>query len=123
MSGNATDLKDMQLSQLYMNDDFLGEGDFVDDDGNYREFVLTIEKLTEEPIQLPGRSAKEPKKVLAFVGAHKRLVLNKTNAVAIKSWHGKQVADWYGKQVTVFYNPHVKFGPDTVGGVRIKAKK
>jgi len=116
------DLTDKQVSQLYLNDDFLGEGDFVGADGQYREFTLVISAVTMDELQLPGRSEHQSKVVLAFDGAKKRLVLNKTNSAAIKSHHGKHVKDWIGKSVTVFYNPAVKFGRKTVGGVRIKAK-
>ena len=116
------DLSDKQHSQLFLNDDYLGEGDFVGKDGNYREFKLKIRQVTSEELQLPGRSKKEDKIVLSFDGAKKRLVLNKTNSAAIKSHHGKHVSDWLNKFVTVFYNPSVKFGRETVGGVRIRSK-
>lgn len=118
----SIDLSNKQVSQLFLNDDYLGEGDFIGEDGKYREFELVVKQVTLEELQLPGKSKKEQKVVLAFEKAKKRLVLNKTNSAAIKSHHGKQVADWYGKSVTVFYNPNVRFGKDIVGGVRIKAK-
>ncbi len=116
------DLSDKQHSQLFLNDDFLAEGDFIGGDGKYREFTLTVKAVTLDELQLPGRSTKEGKVVLAFEKAKKRLVLNKTNGTAIKSHYGKHVKDWLGKKVTVFYNPSVKFGRETVGGVRIRPK-
>jgi len=117
------DLSDKVAAQLYLNDDFLAEGDFIGDDGRYREFVLTVKAVTMDELQLPGRSTKESKVVLAFDKAKKRLVCNRTNVKAIKSHHGKHVKDWLGKKVTVFYNPSIKFGRETVGGVRIKPKQ
>lgn len=118
----SVDLSDKVAAQLYLNSDFLAEGDFINDDGQYREFVLTIDAVTRDELQLPGRSAKESKVVLTFKGAKKRLVCNKTNVQAIKSHHGKSVKDWLGKQITVKYDPSVKFGRETVGGVRVKGK-
>jgi hypothetical protein len=118
----SVDLSDKVAAQLYLNSDFLAEGDFIGDDGKYREFTLTIARITRDELQLPGRSSKESKVVLAFEGATKRLVCNKTNVHAIKSHYGKQVADWISKKITVKYDPSVKFGRDTVGGVRVKGK-
>lgn len=118
----SVDLSDKVAAQLYLNEDFLAEGDFIGTDNKYREYELTISAVTMDELQLPGRSEKKSKVVLAFEGRKKRLVCNKTNVVAIKSHYGKHVKDWIGKSVTVFYNPSVKFGRETVGGVRIKAK-
>ena len=118
----SQDLTDKVAAQLYLNSDFLAEGDFIAEDGKYREFSLKIKAVTMDELQLPGRSEKSSKVVLAFDGAKKRLVCNKTNVVAIKSHHGKHVKDWIGQPVTVFYNPDVRFGKAVVGGVRIKAK-
>lgn len=119
----SVDLSGKVAAQLYLNSDYLAEGDFISDDGSYREFTLVVKAVTMDELQLPGRSTKEDKVVLAFEKAKKRLVLNRTNVAAIKSHHGKAVKDWIGKAVTVFYNPSVKFGRETVGGVRIKAKQ
>lgn len=116
----SIDLSGKVAAQLYLNSDFLAEGDFIGDDGNYREYQLTIKAVTMDELQLPGRSEKSSKVVLAFKEAKKRLVCNKTNTVAIKRHYGKQVSDWIGKTVTVKYDPTVKFGRETVGGVRIK---
>lgn len=129
------DLSDKLVSQLYLNDDYLGQGDFVDDDGNFREFKLKMQLLTEEELQMPGRNKKEDKKVLAFSNAKKRLPLNKTNARAIKSHYGEHVADWKGKVVTVCWATHelTSIGRNEpkairnpqngdLGGVRIRPK-
>lgn len=118
----SIDLSDKVAAQLYLNDNFLAEGDFIDDSGNYREYTLTIAKVTRDELQLPGRSDVTEKVVIAFSEAKKRLVCNKTNVAAIKSHHGKKVADWLGKKITVKYDPSVKFGRKTVGGVRVKGK-
>ena len=116
------DLSDKVAAQLHLNPDFLAEGDFIGEDGKYREFAVVIAKVTRDQLQLPGRSAKSEKVVIAFKGEKKRLVCNKTNVAAIKSHHGKFVKDWIGKTVTVRYDPSVKFGCETVGGVRIRPK-
>lgn len=119
----SVDLSDKVAAQLYLNDDFLAEGDFIGSDGNYREYELTIKAVTRDDLQLPGRSNTESKVVLAFGEAKKRMVCNKTNVAAIKSQHGKAVKDWIGKKITVRYDPSVKFGRETVGGVRVKGKR
>lgn len=129
------DLSDKHVSQLYLNDDFLGQGDFIAGAGKLREFKLQVEKVTYEELQLPGRNKKEEKVVLAFTNAKKRLPLNKTNAIAIKSHYGGEVKDWYGKVVTVLWTTHelTSVGrnepkairnPQTgdLGGVRIRPK-
>lgn len=120
---SSVDLSDKVAAQLYLNESFLAEGDFIGPNGEYREYTLKISAVTMDDLQLPGRSDKASKVVLAFEGRKKRLVANKTNVVAIKSHYGKHVKDWIGKTVTVFYNPSVKFGRATVGGVRIRGKE
>lgn len=117
------DLTDKVAAQLYLNDKFLAEGDFIGPDGKYREYKMKITAVVMEELQLPGRKEKVSKVVLSFDGAKKRLVANKTNVVAIKSHYGKHVKDWIGQFVDVFFNPHVKFGKKTTGGVRIRAKE
>lgn len=114
----------LHYKQLHPNPDFLGEADFIDKaTGELREFVLVIKGIAQEELQLPGRSAKEQKIVLAFEKAKKRLVLNKTNAAAIKTHWGKWTKEWRGKSVTLYFDPTVKFGRETVGGVRIRGKQ
>ncbi len=125
------DLSDKRACQLMPSADFLGQADFIDKDNNYCEWQLTITAVTREELQLPGRRSKEPKIVVAFKGAKKRLVLNKTNLTAIASHYGDEVKNWLGKKVTVLWtetelvsgrrinNP--SGGPD--GGVRVKGKQ
>ena len=125
------DLSDKKVSQLYLNEDYLGQGDFIDKDGKYREFKLKVKQVTHEELQMPGRNKKEMKVVLAFHVAKKRLPLNKTNAIAIKSHYGEDVKDWYENPVTVVWTTHELTGskkpirnPQTgdLGGVRIRSK-
>lgn len=116
------DMSTKRACQLMPSPDFLSEAEFVGEDGKYREFDLAIAAVTREELQLPGRSGLIPKIVVAFEGAKKRLVLNKTNASAIKSQHGGEVANWLGKKITLFYNPGVRMGREVVGGVRVRGK-
>jgi hypothetical protein len=121
------DMTDKKACQLIPNPDFLGESDFLSDDGKYREIKIAIATVTQEELQLPGRSAKASKIVIGFKtgkgAAKKRLVCNKTNVRAIKSHYGREVCDWVGKAVTLYFDPSVKFGRETVGGVRIRPKQ
>lgn len=120
---STVDLKDKKMCQLHPNENFLGEADFIDKDGKFTEYILEIDRVTLEDLQLPGRSRRESKVVVGFKKAKKRLVLNKTNAKAIKSHYGKPVANWYGKPVTVFFDQTVRFGAEVTGGVRVRRKK
>jgi len=108
--------------QIALSADYLGEADFVHGDG-YREFTLTIAGISQEEVQLPGRTEKEYKVVISFQGAKKRLIINKTNAARIKSHHGPWTKNWPGKQVTLYFDPSVRFGKQVVGGVRVKGKQ
>lgn len=119
------DVSDKQACQLLPNPHFLSRSDFIDGDGNLvdRAVVIRERGITKEELQLPGSSKKELKVVLAFKDRTKRLVLNKTNIVNIKSHYGEALVDWIGKPVTLYFDPTVKFGRDTVGGVRIRKKR
>lgn len=117
------DVSDKQACQLLPNPHFLSRSDFIDKGGDLVDRKVDISGITKEELQLPGSSKKELKVVLAFKDRTKRLVLNKTNIVNVKSHYGEALVDWIGKPVTLYFDPAVKFGRDTVGGVRIRKKR
>lgn len=117
------DMSGKQACQLMPNPNFLSRKDFLDDEDKLVDISAKISKITKEELQMPGSSKKELKTVLAFKNATKRLVLNKTNIVNVKSHYGEPLVDWIGKPVTLYFDPTVKFGRDTVGGVRIRKKR
>lgn len=61
------------------------------------------------------------KAVMTFEGTKKSLVLNRTNAEAVRLMFGRETDDWLGKRVTIF--PAVikdPFGDGEVGAIRVR---
>lgn len=61
-----------------------------------RDVTLEIKAVRSEEIE--GKS----KAVLSFQGTKKEMVMNRTNAEAIKLMFGRETDDWIGKKVTFF---------------------
>ncbi len=79
--------------------------------------TVTIEK--EKVITFDDdRRGSEQKVVLSFVGAEKRLVLNKTNASIITGMFGEETTAWIGKEITI-YPTQTEFGGDMVPCIRV----
>ena len=54
----------------------------------------------------------------------KPMILNATNSKTMKSLTGSPfIEDWGGTPVTVYVDPHVRFGRDTVEGLRIATER
>lgn len=82
------------------------------------EVNVTIESLTQEEIKAEGRCDK--KWVMRFRGAHKRLVMNKTNLKRIARALGScETNDWIGKTITLHPDKCNAFG-ETVDCIRVK---
>lgn len=43
----------------------------------------------------------------------------KTTLLCVEAMFGRSPRNWVGKQITLFWDPKVKFGKETVGGVRV----
>lgn len=94
-----------------------------------KDVTLTIRSLVIE--ELKTQSGAEKKPVLYFEETQKkaekdgrkekRLVLNKTNAMAIAKMHGNEVDNWKGKRVTLYPTTTAAFG-DTVDCIRVRAE-
>lgn len=76
---------------------------------------MTIEAVAVEEVG----EGREEKLVVAFVGARKSLVLNKTNASALVSAFGDDTDSWVGRSVELFTMP-VNFNGRTFDGIRVR---
>jgi hypothetical protein len=95
---------------------------FIDESDLPEDRTATIKSVAMEALQIPGR-AKEEKLVIRFEKAEKALVCNKTNATRIARMYGNDTEQWLGKAITLYFDPNVRFGPDRVGGVRVRPKQ
>ena len=96
----------------YYDSEYL-TGDALPDEG--RTFTITDKSRDE----VEGKDGKEHKLALTFSDGN-RFLCNVTNAKYIEMMFGsKYPADWVGHQVTLAFDPSVKFGKDTVGGIRV----
>ena len=83
-----------------------------------KEVTLEIEKCTAGQIEgQKGRKSKKP--MLTFVGAKKKLALNKTNGKIIAGLYGTETDDWVGRFVTIFPTT-TDFGGETVECIRVR---
>jgi hypothetical protein len=87
-----------------------------------QDVTLTIAKVDLEDLQLRGTSKKKRKGVLSFKETPKKLVLCRENGETLKKLYGRDADEWIGKQVTIYPDPNVMFGPNKVGGTRIRAQ-
>lgn len=81
---------------------------------------VTVEIMSVEATEAQlagGKKKKAP--LVAFKGAEKKLLLNKTNAKAIAALYGNDTAAWPGKKVTLFRSTTEMAG-ETVACIRIR---
>ena len=78
--------------------------------------------IADVRIETFGRSEDaDEKPVIHFREAGmKTFGLNQTNWDVLESAYGKHTEEWIGKPVELYHDPGVKFGRETVGGVRIR---
>ena len=95
----------------YMGDYSIPEG---------RDLIATIDYVQKEKVT--GVGGKTEEEVVAhFSDGNKPLILNKTNMKTIqKIYKTPYIEDWAGRAIQIYYDPTVKFGRDTVGGLRIR---
>lgn len=100
------------------NKDYLGEYDFLPG----QEITVTIASITTSEVIGDG-GKKSTKPIMKFVEPVKPLIANTVNFKRITKLFGsKYIEDWIGKQIILYGDPSVKFGSETVGGVRVKDK-
>ena len=102
--------------------DHLGSADLEEMLEEKKRLVFTIEKVTQEyATKVAGK--KIDANIAYFKGGVKPLVLNATNSkIMAKLTGSKFVEDWKGLTIELYINANVRFGSDTVAGVRIKDK-
>lgn len=87
-------------------------------DLNGRTFKMTIARVTVEKFtERDGRDKVRP--VVFFNGAHKGLLLNKTNAFSIGSAYGKNTDAWIGKALEL-YPDTTLFGGQPTPCIRVR---
>ena len=101
---------------LYDGSDFLFAFDLLGKDQ-----TVTIEKVVAGEVSgEKGRKSKKP--IVSFVGAKKRLALNKTNGKTIAAMYGTDTEQWTGKRVTLFPTT-TDFGGETVECIRCRPNR
>ena len=97
----------------YYDNEYL-TGDAIPEEG--RTYTITGKSRAE----LDGKDGKEHKLALTFSDGNKWAV-NITNSICCEHLFGSKFpADWVGHAVTLIFDPTVKFGKETVGGIRVK---
>jgi len=96
----------------YYDSEYL-KGDALPPEG--RTFTITDKSRDE----VEGKDGKEHKLALTLTGGV-RFLVNVTNATYMARLFGSiYPADWVGRAVTLQFDPTIKFGSDTVGGIRV----
>lgn len=86
-----------------------------------RDFTLQIERVTAGELEgEKGRKSKKP--IISFVGAKKKLAINKTNGKTIASLYGSDTDAWAGKWITI-YPTTTNFGGETVECIRVRNER
>jgi hypothetical protein len=102
--------------ELLFPGDYLRGVDLIE----HGDKVVTITAVKLEKLQRKGSSQVKRTGVVTVAESERRLVLCRTNADTIAKLYGKDTADWIGKQVTIYFDPGVMFGPERVGGIRVR---
>ena len=83
-----------------------------------KEATLTIDHAEKVELYTPGHG-KNFKGLLFFVGAKKKMVLNKTNARTIARLYGGELNGWKGKKI-ILYPTTCTCGGETVSCLRVR---
>lgn len=102
---------------------YLRGSDLLDNNGNYREVNVSIERVTTE--QFDGE---DEKFAVHFVGKDKPMILNVTNERMLCNLFGDPTSpdpaavteQFRGKIVNLYFDPNVMFGGKRVGGLRLQ---
>ncbi|MEI6190492.1 MAG: hypothetical protein WCP61_08735 [Chitinophagia bacterium] len=86
-----------------------------------QELQITFDKVVKEMVK--NVDGKEEMCVVAYMkGAHKPLIMNKTNMkIVTKVLNTPYIEEWIGKSVTI-YSAKVKAFGEVVDAIRVKAK-
>ena len=92
-------------------------GDYSIPEG--RDLIATIDYVAQE--QVTGVGGKKEVEIVAHLKNEKPFILNKTNMKTIqKIYKTPYIEDWKGRAIQIYYDPSIKFGRETVGGLRIR---
>ena len=84
------------------------------------DLIATIKYVAQEKVTGVGGKS-EMEMVAHFSDGNKPLILNKTNMKTIqKIYKTPYIEDWAGRAIQIYYDPTIKFGRETVGGLRIR---
>lgn len=98
------------------NPNYLGEYSLV----NGQDLTVTIDYVKKETITGPT-GKKEEAVVAHLLNGVKPFILNKTNMKQITKLTGTPlIENWQGKSIFVYFDPTIKFGRETLGGLRIR---
>lgn len=101
---------------------YLKASDLVDEDGNPKDFTVTISEAWVEEFEDRKTGTKQKKIGLAFRGAKKGMLLNITNARRISQLLGSpRTQDWVGKRITL-YQTEVDFQGEMKPAIRVRGK-
>jgi len=119
-----------------LENEYLGQWDLIDADGNPREATLVIESVEVFKPEVKQRKkmadgtykdARNNKLRIVFgptaKGKPKPWLAGPVSQQVIRNLYGPYIEDWVGKRITIYCDPSVTFGKTTVGGVRVKPEK
>jgi hypothetical protein len=93
---------------------------FVDlmDAGNVKLTIADVEDVSGDKVD-GVREAKAGTYALCFKETQRKMLVQGRKLTFMLRTHGKKKSDWMGKIIEVYADPTVKFGRDTVGGLKI----
>lgn len=85
-----------------------------------KDIIVTIDFVKRE--QVVGANGNKKFEVVAHLkNGFLPFILNKTNMKTIQKLYGSPyIEDWSGRAIQVYFDPKMKFGSETVGGLRIR---
>ena len=102
----------------FQDNNYVGEFMF---EGTDKDLVVTIKDTFVEEVYEPNSNTKSNERVISFVEIPQKLICNTTNAKRIEKLLGSPfVEDWVGKKIALYFDKTVKFGGQTVGGIRVR---
>ncbi len=104
----------------FINDTYVNESNFFDDNGNEITIVAEIVKIEKTKVTNPaGKTEEMP--VLYFKECKPLILSAKKNfKLIVSALKSSFVQDWIGQKIELWYNPEVMWGREKVGGVRVK---
>lgn len=96
------------------------------EDLHRKDVTLTIERVALRDVRMTSGGT-ERKVVIHFgemanrpADERKVWICPKTAALEIAALHGPDPRQWPGKRITLYHDETVRFGPNKVGGIRVR---